>query len=259
VIFDPTVPITDAQADLNSVTLGGGRTFSLGGRLALVTIGLPYVSGNVAGQVAEQAHSITRSGLADARIKVAVNLIGTGALAPADFVKVPPRTTFGASLAVAAPSGQYYPDKLINIGSHRWAFKPEIGLSHPVGRWEFDAAGGVWLFASNDQFYPGGALRTQDPLFQFQTHVSYNITRRAWAAIDAVWYGGADVTVNGGAPSARQNNARLGVTVSLPIGAGQSLKIAASSGASTRTGSDFTTVAVVWQYLWLDRPRPALP
>jgi hypothetical protein len=92
-----------------------------------------------------------------------------------------------------------------------------------------------------------------------QTHVSYNVTRRAWAAVNATWYGGAEVSVDGGPPASRQNNARLGGTLSLPIGTRQSLKLAYSSGASTRTGADFTTVAVAWQYLWFDRVRASRP
>jgi Putative MetA-pathway of phenol degradation len=256
VVFDPTVPITDVHADINAVTIGLGRTFNLGGHLMLATAAFPYVWGDVAGKVAEEARSITRSGLGDARLKVSVTLWGTPALQPAAFVKAPPRTNIGTSLTVAAPVGQYYRDKLINLGTNRWAFKPEAGLSHPRGRWTLDLSGGVWLFTSNDQFYQGDSIRAQDPLFVLQTHVSYNVTRRAWAAVDGTWYGGADVRVNGGPPSSRQNNARLGATLSLPVRASQSIKLAYSTGASTRTGSDFSTLAVAWQYLWLDRPRP---
>jgi hypothetical protein len=259
VIFDPTVPVTDVRADINAATVGLGRTFNLGGHLALATAALPYVWGDVAGKVAEQAQQITRSGLADTRLKVSVNLMGTPALRPAEFAKAPPRTNIGASLTVAAPAGQYYRDKLINLGTNRWAFKPEVGFSRPRGRWTLDLSGGVWLFTSNDRFYPGDFTRSQDPLFVLQTHVSYNVTRRAWAAVDATWDGGADVSVNDGPPASRQNNARLGGTLSLPLGASQSLKFAYSTGASTRTGSDFTTLAVAWQYFWFGRTRASRP
>ena len=185
VVFDPTVPITDVHADINAATLGAGRTFNLGGHLMLATVALPYVWGDITGKVFEQAASTTRSGLGDARMKVSVTLRGTPALTPAEFAKASRRTNIGTSLTVAAPAGQYYGDKLINIGTNRWAFKPEVGLSHPTGRWTLDLAGGVWLFTANDQFYQGDSTRTQDPLFVFQGHASYNVTRRAWAAVDA--------------------------------------------------------------------------
>ena len=252
VVFDPTVPITDVHADINAATLGAGRTFNLAGHLLLATVALPYVWGEITGKVFEQAASTIRSGLGDARMKVSVNLRGTPALTPAEFAKAPRLTNVGMSLTVLAPAGQYYPGKLINIGTNRWAFKPEVGLSHPIGHWFLDAAGGVWLFTANDRFYQGDSTRTQDPLFVFQAHASYNVTRRAWAAVDGTWYGGAAVRVDGGPPTSRQNNARLGATLSVPVGASQSIKLGFSTGASTRTGSDFTTVAIAWQYLWFD-------
>jgi hypothetical protein len=259
VIFDPTVPISDVRADINAATIGVGRTFNLGGHLGLATAALPYVWGDIAGKVAETAQSITRAGLGDMRLKLSVNLLGIPALKPAEFVKAKPRTNIGASLTVAAPTGQYYPDKLINVGTNRWALKPEVGLSHPIDRWAFDVSGGVWFFTSNNQFYLGTSTRSQEHLYVFQTHVSYNVTRRAWAAIDATWYAGADVSVDGGPPASRQNNARLGATLSLPVRRQQSIKFAFSTGASTRTGSDFTTVGVAWQYLWFDRARASRP
>ena len=117
----------------------------------------------------------------------------------------------------------------------------------------------MWLFTANDQFYQGDSTRTQEPLFVVQGHASYNITPRVWAAVDATWYGGADVHVDGGPPSARQNNARLGATLALPVVTRHSLKLAYSTGASTRTGANFTTVAVAWQYLWFDRTSPKGP
>ncbi|RYZ42631.1 MAG: hypothetical protein EOO71_07185, partial [Myxococcaceae bacterium] len=56
-----------------------------------------------------------------------------------------PAPIVGVSLLAVAPTGEYQPDKLINLGSNRWAFKPEIGLSYPIGRWQADAYAAVWL------------------------------------------------------------------------------------------------------------------
>jgi hypothetical protein len=47
-----------------------------------------------------------------------------------------------------------------------------------------------------------------------------------------------------------QNNSRVGLTVALPVNRHNSLKLYASTGVSTRTGSDFDTVGVAWQYRW---------
>jgi hypothetical protein len=41
----------------------------------------------------------------------------------------------------------------------------------------------------------------------------------------------------------------------VPLRAGQSLKFAASTGTSARTGTDFDSFLVAWQIAWFDRPR----
>jgi hypothetical protein len=149
---------------------------------------------------------------------------------------------------------------LINIGNNRWAFKPEIGVSVPVGRWFLDAYAGVWLFTPNNDFYPDGtSSREQDPLYTVQGHVSYTFKSRAWLAFDATWYTGGAATVDDGEPSTRQNTTRVGGTFSVPVTQRQSVKIAASTGASTRTGSDFDTILVGWQFGWFDRPAAPRP
>jgi hypothetical protein len=50
----------------------------------------------------------------------------------------------------------------------------------------------------------------------------------------------------------RQSNSRYGLTLSLPLGASQSLKFNWNDGASTRIGSDFTTYGITWQYTILN-------
>jgi hypothetical protein len=255
VIFDPTLPYTDVQANIQGLALGGGHTFGLWGKLALLTAGLPYSWGTVSGKVQEQSGEVTRSGLADARIKLSLNVRGNPAAIPREFAKTPRRTIVGVSLAVFAPAGQYSGTKLVNLGTNRWAMKPEIGLSRPKGRWDLDAYVGVTLFTANSDFYPGGATQTQRPMSAIQGHASYTMRPRLWVAADLTWYHGGSARVNGGDRLLGVNNTRLGTTISMPIGTWSSLKVSYSAGAlSTRTGTDFRALAIAWQALWLS-PR----
>ncbi len=146
------------------------------------------------------------------------------------------------------------PDKLINIGTNRWAFKPEVGFSYPMGRWQFDAYAGVWLFADNTDFY-GGHRKSQDPIASFQGHVSYTIRPGLWAAVDATHYSGGTSQLDGVANSGRQDNLRVGVTLSTPVPGvrGLSAKLTYSDGAVVRLGSDFTSIGLAFQYAWLAR------
>ena len=251
VTFDPTIPITDVEAHLNIPTVGVGHTFGIWRRQALITAGLPYVWGDVEGKVAEQQARITRSGLADLRVKLSVNLYGNPARTPKEFVRDRRRGfLLGTSLTVQAPTGQYDPVKLINLGTNRWALKPEVGISYPWKKFDFDLYGGAWFFSSNSSFYPGESLRTQDPITTVQGHVSYTIRRQMWFAVDGTWYQGGAGYVNNGPPVGSQNNTRFGATLSLPLSRRQSLKVAYSAGATARTGSNFDTLGVAWQFVW---------
>lgn len=260
VLFDPTIPITDVHAKLYTPAVGLGRTFGILGRQGLVTSALPYVWGNMQGKVLEQQSSITRSGLADLRVKLSLNLHGSPALTPEEFAKSPRHGLIvGTSLTVTAPTGQYDKAKLVNLGTNRWSFKPELGLSYPWKKWYFDFYGGVWFFTTNGSFFPGESMRRQDPLPALQAHVSYTIRPRMWLALDSTWYGGGASRVNDRPPSDRLNSARLGATLSVPMGKRQSLKVSYSKGAFAQRGGNFSTLAVAWQFLWFDRRHPQQP
>jgi len=252
VLIDPSVPLSDVNAYVNGIALGWGRTFGLLGRQALVTATLPYAFGDVSGKVFESQQSITRSGLADVKARLAVNLYGNPAQTPQEFARRQRSPLLvGTSLTVTAPTGQYYGDKLINLGTNRWAFKPEIGVSVPRRKFDLDAYAGVWFFTDNPDFYPGGQSRHQDPLSAYQGHVSYTFRPSLWIAADGTWYGGGATSVGGGPKSGRQDNSRLGVTLSLPLNASQSAKFAFSRGALVRAGSNFNTIIAGWQLRWL--------
>jgi hypothetical protein len=253
IVFDPSLPITDVDATVNGAFFGVGTTFDLFGKLALASVAVPYAWGDVSGQVFEEARTVTRSGLADTRVRLSVNLRGNDAMRLGEFVKAPRKAIVGTSVTMLVPTGEYDRTKLINLGNNRWGFKPEVGVAVPIGHWDIDAYAGVWLFTANDAFFPGGLERTQDPILAVQAHVSYTFKPRLWLAVDSTWYSGGKSRVDGGAPTVAISNSRLGATLSIPAGRRQSFKIAYSNGVSVRTGTDFSTVALGWQWLWFRR------
>jgi hypothetical protein len=252
VLVDPSAPVQDVRATTNLATVGAGTTFALFGRTALVFGTFPYAWATATGRVGETQAEISRSGLADPRIKLSVNLLGGRALTPSEFARAERPTIAGVSLTVSPPLGQYDPTKLVNLGANRWAFKPEAGVSHLIGKWTIDGYLGAWLFTANRKYYTGSSTRTQDPIYALQGHVSYTVKPRFWTAFDATWYSGGTTIVDGMAKGAIQRNTRLGATLSVPLTLQQSVKVAVSKGATTRSGSDFTTLSAVWQYSWLD-------
>jgi hypothetical protein len=249
VVFDPSVPFENVDARINTTALFYGRTFGLFGRSASAAIQLPYVWGTVVGDVFEERRSVYRSGLGDLRLRLTTNLLGGPALSPREFAKRKPATTLGASLLVTTPTGQYDPTKLINVGTNRWAFKPELGLSHPAGRFFLELYAGAWLFTENPDFF-GGSQRSQSPLFALQSHVTYSFRPRVWLAGDATFYTGGQTTVDGVQKADLQRNTRLGLTLALPVTRRSGLKVSWARGVVTRIGGDFTTLAAGYQFLW---------
>ena len=250
VLTDPSLPVDDVNAEINASAIGVGHTFGLAGRLASAAVVLPRIAGYFTGTLDGENAEASRSGIGDLKLRLSVNLIGTPALTPAEFVRRKPTTTLGVALTVSAPTGEYHPDKLVNVGTNRWAVKPEIGVAHPVGRWYFEAIAGAWLFGDNDDFF-GGHHREQEPLASIQGHVSYTFRPKLWLAFDATYYDGGRTTIDDVLKDDRQSNSRYGLTLSVPLSRTQSLKFHWNDGASTRIGSDFTTYGIAWQYTHL--------
>jgi len=252
ILFDPSLPVTDLQAKINTYSLGLSHSFGVLGHVASIAIAVPYANANLTGNVEGAPGHAYRSGLGDMRFRLAVNLLGGPALTPEEFARRSPSTILGASVSVVAPTGQYVASRLINVGSNRWSFKPEVGLSQPIGNWFVEGAAGVWLFTDNTDFF-GGRRRSQDPLPTFQWHGSYNWRPGLWLAADVTYFTGGQTSVNGVQDKDVQRNVRYGLTLSFPLSAQWSGKLAWSRGLTTSIGGNFQTISVALQYHWFNR------
>jgi hypothetical protein len=260
-----TVPVNGATGTYNVGIFTYYHSLDFFGRSANVTASLPYAAGSFSGDVLGNERSIYRSGLVDFSARFAVNLLGGPAMEPHEFAQWRQKTILGVSLKVIAPTGQYDPNRLVNWGINRWAFKPEIGYSRRLGKWVLDGYGGVWLYTKNDAFYsrPVPLPQTQEPIGSFEGHLSYDLPRfrkfatlRPWTSLDGnFWFGGV-TSLNGIANlETRQTSSRLGGTLALPFTSRQSLKLAYSHGTFTRFGGDYHNLQVAWQYSWNGWPR----
>ena len=252
VLTDPSLPITDVEAKIDIYSVGYLRSFGFFGRSASAAIIVPYVRGDIEGQVFEAQRVAHRSAVGDVRLRFTTNLAGDPAVGPKEFAQRSPGPTVGASLSIVVPTGQYNPALLVNVGSNRWAFKPEIGVSVPFGRWFAEASYGAWFFGDNSDYF-GGRHRSQHPLSVYQLHAGYNFARGMWIAANAAYYSGGRTVVDGVEGDDVQQNSRVGVTLSLPLAAGWSTKLTWSKGVATRIAGDFEVISVTLQYRWFDR------
>lgn len=261
-IFDGTVPITGATARAHIQIFTVYHSFNCFGHSANFTASLPYGVGNFRGTVTGAETSAYRSGLLAPSFRLAFNLMGGPAVNVGEFAKWRQKRLIGASLRLVPLAGQYDPTKLINLGTNRWALKPEVGYSQRWGPWILDAYGGVWIFTANaeffshNQFSPGTNTQTQSPTGSLEGHLSYDFKPRFWVSLDGNFWFGGSTSLNGISNSATaQRNSRVGATASIPLTRHQSLKFSYSNGAYIKYGGNFQNVSVAWQYSWLGRPN----
>ena len=260
-LFEGTLPLSGATAQAHVAIFNYTRSLGFFGRTANLTASLPYGVGNFRGTVADAEVLAYRSGLLSTTFRFSVNLIGGPAMDVTAFKNWQQKTILGVSIRFVPRTGQYDPTKLINLGTNRWAFKPELGYSHRWAHWILDAYGGVWLYSTNPEFFshnqfsPDVNTQAQSPVGSFEGHLSYDFKPRLWVSLDGNYWFGGTTSLNGVQnPSTLQGNSRVGGTASIPLGRHQAIKFSYSNGAYIRYGGNFQNVSVAWQYSWLGRP-----
>ena len=247
--FDPSLAIADAKFQSHAGALAYVRSFEFLGQSAKFDVIVPYSAFSAHGLVAGAPREREMNGFLDPRFRVSANLYGAPALSAKEFVNFKQDLIVGVSLQVSAPLGQYDDGKLLNLGSNRWSFRPELGISRAWGQWTMEIAPSVTFFTDNPDFFNGNRF-AQAPLYLVRGSVIRNFDSGAWISLDGTYLKGARTTLNGVPGDNEQGNVRAGVTVALPIDRRNSIKLNASTGIYTRTGTEFSLVGLAWQYRW---------
>jgi hypothetical protein len=249
--FDPSLPIADADFRQSSGAMAYLRSFDFFGRSAKFDVIVPYSAFSAEALVQGQRHERSMSGFGDPRFRVSVNLFGAPSVTVKEAASYKQDLIVGVSLQVSAPLGQYDDTKLLNLGNNRWSFRPEFGISKAWGPWTVEVTPSVTFFTANADFFNGKRFE-QAPLYLVRTHLIYNFKSGAWISWDGAYLRGARTTVDGNVGDNEQENIRTGWTLGLPIDRSYSIKLNAGTGIYTRTGSQFSNVAIAWQYRWGD-------
>ena len=109
-----------------------------------------------------------------------------------------------------------------------------------------------WFFTENKEFYNGNTLY-QKPLVSAHLHISYVFKPGVWLAVSAGTSGLGETVMNGIEKDDLQRNSRYGAAFAYRIHKNHALKIAFTSGVSTRYGADFNTILLAYQFMWFDK------
>ena len=251
IVTDPSLPVVGVDSRINLGLFAYVQTLNLFGRSSNLLIEVPYSSGTTEGDLEGEATRRDFSGLADIAVTLSVNIIGAPTLTKEDFreLRQNPHQILGASVKVVAPTGDYDPDKLINIGTNRWAIKGELGYMIPIEpRWLLEFELGGWLIGDNDDFL--GVTREQAPVVTGEFHLVRRFRPGFWASFDINYYTGGRSTIAGEEVGDLQRNSRIGGTVVVPIRGRHAIKVGYSTGVVTESGGDFEMALVSFTTLF---------
>lgn len=252
--FDPVLQIQEATVEADTWLVSHVNSFSLAGKLARFDMILPWQKARWEGLHIGVPTSVERTGLADPRLRLSVNLLGVpdaGAEVLGKYMaKHTVNTVVGAAVAVSLPLGKYYSDKLLNLGENRFTIRPQIGVVHTRGPWSFELTGSVFLFTDNNDFF-NGKTREQDPFYAMQAHVVHTFKPGMWASLSAGYGKGGSSTIDGVDKDDERANFLSALSFGVPLSRTQGLKIAyIRSRKRENVGSDTDSVVVGWSVLY---------
>lgn len=249
ILFDPALPLEDVNANTHALVGAYVRSMNFFGMGAHANVILPYAAGNWSGIYQGIDSTTARTGMGDARFGFSFNFIGSPALDKEEYKDYEQKTIAGFSMQLVAPTGQYFEDRLINLGSNRWAFRPQLGVSHKISSWYLEYAVNVWLYTANYSFWGGNKLE-QSPIGTIKLHVIKSFKRGIWAALGAGYAYGGRSFVNGVKRDATISAMRFGFILAVPLHPQHSLKLAAMTAYRFEEGADFDAISLTYQFLW---------
>lgn len=245
IVTDVSAPITGVDSSINSAVVGYQQTLDLFGRTANIKFELPYVVGTTTGSYMGESARADVSGMGDIALTLSINLLGAPAMDREGFRELlrDPGPILGASIRVVAPTGEYDGDKLINIGTNRWAARLQLGYIQPLARqWALEISGGAWFFEANDDFL--AYTREQDPIAAIEFHL-IRVTRVGiWASLDGNYYFGGRSYLDDERRADFQRNSRMGITLAWPFKQRHLIKAGFSRGVATESGGDYTIASL---------------
>ncbi len=248
-LLDPAIPIEDLSGKVHTIIGAYVRAVNIFGLSGKIDVVAPYALGNWEGKLSGIDTTTQRSGMGDLRFRISFNFLGAPALKKSEFSGYKPENISGLSLQVIAPTGQYFPDRLINLGSNRWVFRPQWGFARNVNNWILETYISTWIFTRNSDFY-GGNESKQNNLYAIKFHVIRSLRKGMWIAVNTGYAIGGKSYINGEEKDTRISTFRTGITYSMPLGMHHSLRFTGISAIRLEKGSDFDGFFVSYLYQW---------
>ena len=254
IFLDPATELEDVEMERQTIAAKYIRTFALFNKTARIDATQAYHEGKWKGLLAGEYASTERSGLSDSMVRFAINLYGSPALEGKEFqsfrTENDSKTVIGIGLVARLPTGQYYKDKLINLGANRYAFRPQLGVQHIQGKWSAELTGEVAFYTKNDEFF-GDTELEQDPLYITHAHVIYTHRPGFWLGASLGYDYGGENTIDGEEKDNHKQDIGWAISAAYPINRASGIKLAyINTRTQENTGFDSDSLVVSASYLW---------
>jgi hypothetical protein len=248
--IDTSLVIAGAKLNLDQGTIGYTRYFGALHHLMWAQASVPV--GGLAGSISGTTVQGSITGAGDSSYQVAMLLKGGPALSVTQFEKYKPTTIFGASFTITAPTGLYDPVKILNLGSKRWYFRPELALTHQFGskqKWQLETYINSYFYTNNTSYHGTEILR-QQPLPGVEGHLSYSFNDHIWTSLDTRYSFRGTTFVNDVDQDNGQHNFILGNEVNLSINNRNSLLFVFADALVHDNGPAVVGFSVKYDYTW---------
>jgi hypothetical protein len=201
------------------------------------------------------AFSQSSTGLADPSAQLVVNLFGTPPLkANFDLLDYEPTWNIDAAVMVGVPLGEYQNDKLVNLGLNRWFGRIAFPITYNFGVFtrgymkSLELIPSVWLFEDNDDFI--GQKLENDPLTQFEAHLTNDFTPSLFGSLDLLYRGGFQSKIDGVEVGKELDIGNLGFTLSYQVTDNLAIRTGASSNVFGDSDLNNSMVRMQLVYGW---------
>lgn len=253
IFLDPLLQAEDVSVTVNTFVVSYARPFKLANKLARIDATIPYAIARWNGLLAGEPTTVNRNGFIDPKIRLSVNLLGPPPSGPKELkeylIDHPVNTTLGISIALTLPLGQYYENKLLNLGQNQFIIVPQLGFVHNWRKWSYEFTGSAVFYGENPNFY-GDKKKKQDPTLAFQTHLIKQFKPRYWASISASYGLGGQSVVNRQPNADNRQDLQGAFSFGFPVSKYQGMKIAYVRSETLRDiGSNLNILIVGWSLL----------
>lgn len=216
-------PAETTNLDVMVLTPTYHTTFDVLGNVGTFLIGLPV--GNVSLESSAGTIDVD-TGIAQGDLVVggALGLVGTPSLELMDYVQHKPGFQAMVETKLFLPTGDYDPNRMVNLGQNRWSLQLGLPISYVLGDTTidpelttFEIRPVVQIFGDNEDPFIGiGAdVTSQAPIFGVEGHVTRTFSPSVWGAIDGYYEIGGETSRDGVAQGDGQETLALGATLGL--------------------------------------------